>query len=169
MFKKVLIGVIAGGLLSPVGLALSHTGGKGLGPRGSTTHCSTKARAAGGSHPRCVVTVTSTYTKYKTVYRPVTTTKTTNHTTTSTKRVTYTSTENVFSSTLKTVTERTTTTLPQLTYYVTGDTTTTVNEGSTATETETDSETVATTTTVTETKTKTEIVVIGGSTATTEN
>src|SRR2546423_15514436 len=85
MLKKLFIAVAVGALLSPVGLALSSTGGKGLGPRGGTSQCSKKARAAGGTHQSCVVTVRTTITKYKTVYRPVTTTETTNHTTTSTK------------------------------------------------------------------------------------
>ena len=92
MFKKIFIAVAVGALLSPVGLAFSRTGGKGLSPRGGTTYCSHKARAAGGTHPSCVVTVRTTVTKYKTVYHPVTTTKTVNHTTTSTTRRTYTTT-----------------------------------------------------------------------------
>ena len=92
MLKKIFIAVALGALLSPVGLAFSRTGGKGLAPRGGTTYCSHKARAAGGTHPNCVATVRATATKYKTVYRPVTSTKTVNHTTTSTKNRTYTTT-----------------------------------------------------------------------------
>ncbi len=77
MLRKILIAVVAGALLSPVGLALSQTGGKGLAPRGgSTQQCSKKARAAGGSYVSCVVTVRTTITKYKTLYKPVTSTKT---------------------------------------------------------------------------------------------
>jgi hypothetical protein len=91
MLKKIVIAVMAGALLSPVGLALSKTGSKGIAPRGGS-YCSHQARAAGGSHPRCVVTKTTTITVYKTVRRPVTTTKYVNRTTTTTKNVTYTTT-----------------------------------------------------------------------------
>src|SRR3954454_11393020 len=78
MLKKIVIAVFVGGLLSPVGLAFSNTGGKGIAPRGYV-------------HPS---TSRSTVTKYKTTYRPYLTTKTVNNTTTSTKRTTYTSTHN---------------------------------------------------------------------------
>jgi hypothetical protein len=78
MLKKIVIAVFVGGLLSPVGLAFSHTGGKGLAPRGQV-HVSTSR---------------STVTKYRTTSRPYLTTKTVNHTTTSTKKTTYTSTHN---------------------------------------------------------------------------
>ena len=36
MLKKILIAVMAGALLSPVGLALSKTGSKGVAPRGAS-------------------------------------------------------------------------------------------------------------------------------------
>jgi hypothetical protein len=91
MLKKIVIAVFVGGLLSPVGLAFSHTGGKGLVSRGYAP-CGKKARAAGGSHPSCVTTIHSTVTRYKTVTKPSTTTRTVNHTTTSTRKTTYTST-----------------------------------------------------------------------------
>ncbi|MGZ4203314.1 MAG: hypothetical protein ACXVRH_14800, partial [Thermoleophilaceae bacterium] len=64
MVKKVLIAVMAGALLAPVGLALSNTGGKGS-VRGGSQKCSyyaKRAHAAGGSHPvkKCVVVVVTT-------------------------------------------------------------------------------------------------------------
>jgi hypothetical protein len=90
MFKKICIAVFVGALLSPVGLALSNTGGKGVVRGGSTNYCSKKARAAGGYHPVCTSTTRTTVTKYKTVTKPVTTTRYTNRTTTSTKYNTYT-------------------------------------------------------------------------------
>ncbi|HXD60272.1 MAG TPA: hypothetical protein VN606_20255 [Thermoleophilaceae bacterium] len=89
MFKKICIAVFVGALLSPVGLALSNTGGKGL-AKGGSSYCSKKARAAGGYHPICTSTSRTTITKYKTVTKPVTTTRYTNRTTTSTKYNTYT-------------------------------------------------------------------------------
>jgi hypothetical protein len=91
MLKKIVIAVFVGGLLSPVGLAFSHTGGKGIAPRGYSP-CSKQAHAAGGYHPLCVTTVHRTVTKYRTTTKRVLTTKTVNHTTTSTRRTTYTST-----------------------------------------------------------------------------
>jgi hypothetical protein len=90
MFKKICIAVFVGALLSPVGLALSNTGGKGVVRGGNTNYCSKKARAAGGYHPVCTRTTRTTITKYKTVTKPVTTTRYTNRTTTSTKYNTYT-------------------------------------------------------------------------------
>jgi hypothetical protein len=76
MLKKLVIAVFVGGLLSPVGIAFSHTGGKGLAPRGNV-HVSTSR---------------STVTRYRSITKPYLTTKTVNHTTTSTKKTTYTST-----------------------------------------------------------------------------
>jgi hypothetical protein len=157
MLKKLFIAVAVGALLSPVGLALSSTGGKGLGPRGGTSQCSKQARAAGGTHQSCVVTVRTTITKYKTVYRPVTTTKTTNRTTTSTKSQTYTTTTTVGgdgSTTTNTVTR--VFTVPGHTFTALGGTQTTtqtaaVTTQSTATDhvTTTQTKTVTTTTTIT--------------------
>jgi hypothetical protein len=160
MLKKLFIAVAVGALLSPVGLALSSTGGKGLGPRGGTSQCSKKARAAGGTHQSCVVTVRTTITKYKTVYRPVTTTKTTDHTTTSTKSQTYTRTTTVGgdgSTTTSTVTRFFT--VPGHTFTALGGTQTvtqtapgsTFTTQSTATDhvTTTQTETVTTTSTIT--------------------
>jgi hypothetical protein len=91
MFKKICIAVFVGALLSPVGLALSQTGGKGM-VKGGSTYCSKKARAAGGYHPICTTTSRTTITKYKTVTKNQTTTRYTNRTTTSTKYNTYTQT-----------------------------------------------------------------------------
>jgi hypothetical protein len=151
MLKKIVIAVFVGGLLSPVGLAFSHTGGKGIAPRGYSP-CSKKARAAGGYHPMCVTTVHKTVTKYKTTTRRSLTTKTVNHTTTSTKRTTYTSTHtggnvthwvtvtsvgtDTFTTTVypdtvtktETVPETTTTILKPVTLVTSTDTTTTVTD-----------------------------------------
>lgn len=138
MFKKIFIAVAVGALLSPVGLAFSRTGGKGLSPRGGTTYCSHKARAAGGTHPSCVVTVRTTVTKYKTVYHPVTTTKTVNHTTTSTTRRTYTTTTTLGGGATTVVVTKT---IGQ-TYTVPGQTfTTTVGGGTTSANSTTSTET----------------------------
>jgi hypothetical protein len=156
MFKKIFIAVAVGALLSPVGLAFSRTGGKGLSPRGGTTYCSHNARAAGGNHQSCVVTVRTTVTKYKTVYRPVTTTKTVNHTTTSTTRRTYTTTTTLGGGNTTVVVTKT---IGQ-TYTVPGHTfTTTVGGGTTSANTTTSTETTtahtSTVTTVTTTTTTT--------------
>jgi hypothetical protein len=94
--KKLAIALVAGALLAPVGLALSSTGGKGMVRGGTTQKCSyyaKRAHAAGSSHvKKCVVVVKTTITKTRTVYYPVTVTKTINHTTTSTHRTTVTKT-----------------------------------------------------------------------------
>lgn len=160
MLKKIFIAVALGALLSPVGLAFSRTGGKGLSPRGGTSYCSHKARAAGGSYPSCVTTVRTTVTKYKTVYRPVTTTKTVNHTTTSTKNQTYTTTTTLSGNGTTEVVTKTvvqTSTVPGNTYTTTVGGSTAVVGGSTTTTTSTDSELTSTvvTTTVTTTTTVT--------------
>jgi hypothetical protein len=123
MLKKILIAVAAGALLSPVGLALSSTGGKGL-VKGGTSYCSKKARAAGGYHPICTSTSRSTVTKYKTVSRPSTTTKVTHRTTTVINNRTYTITTTQTYGVQKTVTEDSTTTVGGNTHTVTGTTTT---------------------------------------------
>jgi hypothetical protein len=89
MLKKIVIAVVAGSLLSPVGFAFSKTGGRGL-ARGGSSYCSHKARAAGGSQPACTTTSRTTITAYRTVRRPVTTTKTSNRYVTTTVPVTHT-------------------------------------------------------------------------------
>jgi len=123
MLKKILIAVAAGALLSPVGLALSSTGGKGLVKGGS--YCSKKAaHAAGGYHPICTSTSRSTVTKYRTVRRPSTTTKVTHRTTTVIDNRTYTITTTTTYSVQKTVTENITTTVGGNTHTVTDATTT---------------------------------------------
>jgi hypothetical protein len=160
MFKKIFIAVAVGALLSPVGLAFSRTGGKGLAPRGGTTYCSHKARAAGGTHPSCVVTVRTTVTKYKTVYHPSTTTKTVNHTTTSTTRRTYTTTTTLGGGATTIVVTKTvgsTYTVPGKTYVTTvsGDGTTNTST-STVTSTDITSTIYTVTTTTTTTVTLTE-------------
>ena len=94
MVKKLLIALLAGALLTPVGLALSSTGGKGM-VRGGTTKCTKyakRAHAAGGTYKKCIVVVKTTITKTKTVYYPVTVTQTSNHTVTSTHNTTVTKT-----------------------------------------------------------------------------
>ncbi|MGZ4201038.1 MAG: hypothetical protein ACXVRH_03140 [Thermoleophilaceae bacterium] len=154
MLRKIFIAVVAGALLSPVGYAASKTGGKGFVPRGGT-YCSQKARAAGGSHPSCVVTKTSTVTKYTTVRRGVTTTRYVDHTTTSTKRVTYTQTATGGGGEVV-VTEHVLTTATQpgktSTETITGLTSTVVTgDPTTVTDTETDTTTTTETTTVTTT------------------
>jgi len=148
MLKKILIAVAAGALLSPVGLALSSTGGKGL-VRGSS-YCSNKAaRAAGGSHPVCTSTSRSTVTKYTTVRRPSTTTKTTHRTTTVINDRTYTISTTRLTTVLDTKTEDITTTVPGDIHTVTGTVTTFTGP------TPTTASCVTTTTTVFETTTVT--------------
>ncbi len=160
MLKKIFIAVAVGALLSPVGLAFSRTGGKGLSPRGGTTYCSHKARAAGGNHQSCVVTVRTTVTKYKTVYHPVTSTKTVNHTTTSTKNRTYTTTTTAGGGSTTAVVTTTvvkTSTVPGHTFTETvGGTLMVGGSSTTSTETETAH---ASTTTVTATTTTTVTVI----------
>jgi hypothetical protein len=148
MLKKIVIAVVAGSLLSPVGFALSKTGGKGL-VRGGSTYCTHKARAAGGSHPICTSTSHSTVTKYTTKHVPVTTTKTTNRTTTVYKHITYTATTTVGSTTYVTTTvlDQPVTT-PTITSTVTEKGSTTSIPGSTSTVTSTDTATTTTTTTL---------------------
>jgi hypothetical protein len=125
MLKKILIAVAAGALLSPVGLALSSTGGKGLVKGGTPNYCAKKAaHAAGGYHPICTSTSRSTVTKYKTVRRPSTTTKVTNRTTTVVNNRTYTVTTTRTYGVQKTVTEDSTTTVGGNTHTVTSATTT---------------------------------------------
>jgi len=119
--KKLLIALVAGALLAPVGLALSSTGGKGMVKGGTTQKCSyyaKRAHAAGGSVKRCVVVVKTTITKTRTVYYPVTVTRTVNHTTTSTHRTTVTK-------TYKSTTTGVVTETQVHTYTAPGDTTTT--------------------------------------------
>jgi hypothetical protein len=158
MFKKIFIAVALGALLSPVGLAFSRTGGKGLAPRGGTSYCSHKARAAGGSHPSCVTTVRTTVTKYKTVYRPVTSTRTVNHTTTSTANRTYTTTTTLGGGGTTVVVTKSvvqTFTVPGKTSTITDGGATEVVPGSTTTSTTTDTEHTTTSTTLTATITTT--------------
>jgi hypothetical protein len=164
VFKKICIAVFAGALLSPVGLALSNTGGKGIVRGGNTNYCSKKARAAGGSHPVCTSTTRTTITKYKTVTKPVTTTRYTNRTTTSTKYNTYTVTSKTGGVEVV-VTEHVTTTssVPGKTFIVTESekvVTTTTAPTSTYTDvrttTSTDQETVTSVVTTTITVTVTE-------------
>jgi hypothetical protein len=158
MLKKIFIAVALGALLSPVGLAFSRTGGKGLAPRGGTTYCSHKARAAGGSHPTCVTTVRTTVTKYKTVYHPVTSTKTVNHTTTSTTNRTYTTTTTLGGGATTQVVTTTlvhTFTVPGKTSTITEGGATAVVPGNTTTSTETDTDHTTTSTTITATTTTT--------------
>jgi len=154
MLKKILIAVAAGALLSPVGLALSSTGGKGL-VRGSS-YCSKKAaHAAGGSHPVCTSTSRSTITKYKTVSRPSTTTRYTHRTTTVINNRTYTVTTTDVYTAQKTVTEDLTTTVPGDDQTITG--TVTTFTGSTPT---VDCTTVTTTVYTTTTSVVTETTVV---------
>jgi hypothetical protein len=157
MLRKILIAVAAGALLSPVGLALSSTGGKGLVKGGS--YCSKKAaHAAGGSHPVCTSTSRSTVTKYTTVRRPSTTTKVTHRTTTVINNRTYTVTTTGIVTLQKTITEDSTTTVGGDTHTVTG--TVTTFTGSTPT---VDCTTTTTTiyTTTTSVVTETEVVARG--------
>jgi hypothetical protein len=159
MFKKICIAVFVGALLSPVGLALSNTGGKGVVRGGNTNYCSKKARAAGGTHPICTTTRTSTVTKYKTVTKPVTTTRYTNRTTTSTKYNTYTVTSKAGGGEVV-VTEHVTSTdtVPGKTFVVTETekaVTTTTAPTSTYTDVRTTTSTDKVTTTQTVTKTVT--------------
>jgi hypothetical protein len=159
MFKKICIAVFVGALLSPVGLALSNTGGKGVVRGGHTSYCSKKARAAGGYHPVCTTTTRTTITKYKTVTKPVTTTRYTNRTTTSTKYNTYTVTSKTGGGEVV-VTEHvtTTSTIPGKTFIVTESekvVTTTTAPTSTYTDVQTTTSTDQVTTTQTVTKTVT--------------
>jgi hypothetical protein len=128
MLKKILIAVGVGALLSPVGLALSSTGGKGL-VKGGSSYCSKKAaHAAGGSHPVCTSTSRSTITKYKTVSRPSTTTRVTHRTTTVINNRTYTVTTTEVYTVQKTITEDSTTTVGGDTKTLTGTVTTFTGE-----------------------------------------
>jgi hypothetical protein len=153
VLKRVLIGLVAGALVAPAALALSNTGGKGL-VHGGSSKCTryAKAHAAGGSYKKCVVVVRTTITKTKTVYYPVTVTRTSNQTVTSTHKTTVTRTyvSPVTSLTtttrVHTVTEpdTTTTTLvttsvpfPEITETVTQTTTETVTDTTTTTVTDT--------------------------------
>jgi hypothetical protein len=152
VLKRVLIAAAAGALLAPVGLALSSSGGKGL-VRGGGTKCAkqAKAHAAGGTYrPKCVVVVKTTITKTKTVYYPVTTTRTSNHTTTSTHRTTVTRTYVSPTTSLTTTTRLHTVTEPDTT-TTTFVTTSEPFPGQTSTVTETATQTVTETTTTTTT------------------
>jgi hypothetical protein len=152
MFKKVLIGVIAGALLSPLGFAFSKTGGEGAAPRGGS-YCSHKARAAGGSYPTCTSTSRSTVLVYRTERRPVTTTKTTGRTTTVVHNATYATATTERPTNVSTITDDSTTTVGGNT--ITSTSTTTVFTGPTPTATAcvTTQVTEQTTTTVTQTVT----------------
>jgi len=155
--KKVLIALVAGALLTPVGLALSSTGGKGMVKGGTSQKCSyyaKRAHAAGGSVKKCVVVVKTTITRTKTVYYPVTVTRTSNHTVTSTRRTTVTKTYPTTTTGVVTVTHVDTVTEPDIT-TTTFSTATQPFPGTTQTVTETITSTVTTTTTITESPTET--------------
>src|SRR5262249_52445399 len=85
VLKKLLIALVAGAVLAPVGLALSSTSGTGA----IQTSCARYAQpyAAGGVYvKKCIVVVKRTVTRTKTVYYPVTVTRTNVHTNTYTRR-----------------------------------------------------------------------------------
>jgi hypothetical protein len=148
--KKLLIALVAGALLAPVGLALSSTGGKGL-VRGGSTKCTKyakRAHAAGGTYRKCVVVARTTITKTKTVYYPVTVTRTLNHATTSTRNTTVTRTYSSTTTGYVTQTQLHTVTAPDST-TTTFVTTSEPFPGVTQTVTETSTVTTTTTTTAT--------------------